>query len=97
MKVGRVVGTVVSTISAPVFDGKRLLLCDLLDAAGEPDGNYLICVDTVGSGAGEAVLIVDEGNSARQVLGLAEGPVRSVVVGIVDQLAVDGKLVIDEG
>lgn len=94
MKVGRVVGTVVSTIEAPVFEGRRLLLCDLLDAAGEPDGGYLICVDTVGSGAGETVLILDEGNSARQVLGLREGPVRALVVGIVDQLAVDGELVL---
>ena len=97
MKIGRVAGTVVSTISAPVFEGRRLLLCDVLDAAGEPDGSYLICVDTVGSGAGEAVLILDEGNSARQVLGLSAGPVRAVVVGIVDQLLVDGDLVLDEG
>ncbi len=97
MKIGRVVGTVVSTINAPVYDGRRLLLCDVLDAAGRPDGGYLICVDTVGSGAGETVLILDEGNSARQVLGLTEGPVRALVVGIVDQLAVDGELVVDEG
>ncbi len=97
MKVGRVVGTVVSTINAPVFDGRRLLLCDLLDVAGRPDGSYLICVDTVGSGSGETVLIVDEGNSARQVLGLPTAPVRSVVVGIVDQLVVDGDVVVDEG
>jgi microcompartment protein CcmK/EutM len=97
VKIGRVVGTVVSTINSPVFDGRRLLVCDLLDAAGEPDGSYLICVDTVGSGAGEAVLIVDEGNSARQVIGMATAPVRAVVVGIVDQLVVDGELVIYEG
>lgn len=97
MKVGRVVGTVVSTISAPVFDGRRLLLCDVLDAAGEPDGSYLICVDTVGSGAGEAVLILDEGNSARQVIGMDTAPVRAVIVGVVDQLLVDGELVIHEG
>jgi microcompartment protein CcmK/EutM len=97
VKIGRVVGTVVSTISAPVFDGRRLLLCDLLDASGEPDGSYLICVDTVGSGAGEAVLIVDEGNSARQILGLPSAPVRAVVVGVVDQLTADGELVLREG
>lgn len=97
MKIGRVVGTVVSTMNAPVFDGRRLLLCDLLDTSGEPEGGYLICVDTVGAGAGEAVLILDEGNSARLVLGLTEGPVRAVVVGIVDQLEVDGKLVLREG
>ena len=97
MKVGRVVGTVVSTINAPVFDGRRLLLCDLLDASGRPDGGYLICVDTVGSGAGEAVLIVDEGNSARQVIGVDPAPVRAVVVGVIDQLTADGELVLNEG
>lgn len=97
MKVGRVVGTVVSTINSPVFDGRRLLLCDLLDASGRPDGGYLICVDTVGSGAGEAVLIVDEGNSARQVIGVDPAPVRAVVVGVIDQLTADGELVLDEG
>jgi microcompartment protein CcmK/EutM len=96
VKIGRVVGTVVSTISAPVFDGRRLLLCDLLDVSGRPDGSYLICVDTVGSGAGEAVLIVDEGNSARQVIGMPDAPVRAVVVGVVDQLTADGELVIHE-
>ena len=97
MKVGRVVGTVVSTINAPVFDGRRLLVCDLLDVAGRPDGGYLICVDTVGAGAGEAVLIVDEGNSARQVIGMPTAPVRSVVVGVIDQLVADGEVVLDEG
>ena len=97
MKVGRVVGTVVSTINAPLFDGRRLLVCDVLDASGRPDGGYLICVDTVGAGAGEAVLILDEGNSARQVLGLSAGPVRALIVGIVDQLEVDGELVLREG
>ena len=97
MKIGRVVGTVVSTISAPVFEGRRLLLCDLLDASGNPDGSYLICVDTVGSGAGEAVLILDEGNSARQVIGISAGPVRAVVVGVIDQLVADGEFVLSDG
>ena len=97
MKVGRVVGTVVSTISSPALEGRRLLLCDLLDASGRPDGSYLICVDTVGSGAGEAVLIIDEGNSARQVIGMPSAPVRAVVVGVVDQLTADGEVVLQEG
>lgn len=90
MRIGRVVGTVVSTINATAFDGRRLLVCDLLDVSGEPDGSYLICVDTVGSGAGETVLVLDEGNSARQVVGMPEAPIRAVVVGIVDELVVDG-------
>lgn len=90
MKVARVVGTVVSTIQHELFEGRKLLLCDLLDRTGRPDGNHLIAVDTVGAGVGETVLLLDEGTSARQVVGLASGPLRTVVVGIVDEVTDDG-------
>ena len=86
MKVGRVVGTVVSPISHPFFEAQRLLLCDLLDTEGAPDG-YLIAVDVVDAGAGERVLILDEGSSARQIFDLETGPVRAVIVGIIDEIA----------
>lgn len=89
MKLARVVGTVVSTINAPVFDGRRLLLCDFLDERGEPAGGYTLAVDAVDAGAGETVLILDEGNSARQVLAAPDAPVRAVVVGIVDELTIE--------
>ena len=84
MKLGKVVGTVVSTINAPAFDGRTLLLCDFLDESERPTGGYTIAVDSVGAGAGETVLILDEGNSARQVVDLEDAPIRAVVVGIVD-------------
>ena len=84
MKLARVVGTVVSTINAPDFDGRTLLVCDLLDPSGKPAGGYMIAVDSVGAGAGETVLLLDEGNSARQVLAAPGAPIRTVVVGIVD-------------
>lgn len=84
MKLGRVVGTVVSTINSPIFDDRKLLICDLLDPTGQPAGGYVIAVDTVGAGAGETVLILDEGNSARQVLAAPGAPIRTLVVGIVD-------------
>lgn len=87
MKLGRVVGTVVSTINSPDLDDRTLLLCDLLDPTGQPSGGYMIAVDSVGAGAGETVLILDEGNSARQVLKAPGAPIRTVVVGIVDSVA----------
>lgn len=90
MKVGRVSGTVVSTINDPFYDGRRLLLCDLLDVEGEPAG-YTIAVDVVDAGVGETVLILDEGNSARQIFELESGAIRAVVVGVIDQLVVDGE------
>jgi len=85
VKVGRVTGNVVSTINHPFFEGRSLMICDLLDATGEPDG-YTIAVDTVGAGVGETVLIIDEGNSARQIFGLTTGPIRAVIAGIVDSI-----------
>ncbi len=97
MKVGRVAGTVVSTINAPVFDDRRLLLCDLLTPDGEPTGRYLIAVDAVGAGAGEIVLILDEGNSARQVVGMDPAPIRAVVIGIIDEISIEGELVVEHG
>ncbi len=91
MKVGKVVGTVVSTVNIPLLEGHRLLLCDIEDVDGAPDG-YTICIDVVDAGIGETVLILDEGNSARQILGLDTGAIRAVIVGVVDELYVDGEL-----
>ncbi len=81
MKLARVTGTVVSTVQHSFFDGKRLLVCDLEDSGG-----YLIAVDVVDAGVGERVLILDEGTGARQIFGIPNGPIRSVVVGIVDEV-----------
>ena len=86
MKVAEVAGTVVSPISHPFFDGKQLLLCDLIDPDGTV-GGYVIAVDVVNAGVGERVLILDEGSSARQIFDVATGPIRAVVVGIVDEIA----------
>lgn len=88
MKVGRVAGTLISTIKIPLLDGHRLLLCDVEDLEGRVSG-YTIAVDVVDAGVGDTVLILDEGSSARQILGLDWGAIRAVVVGIVDQLVVD--------
>lgn len=87
MILARVTGRVTSTIHHPSMDGRILLVLDKLGPAGEPTGSYLIAVDSVGAGAGETVIVLDEGNGARQILGGGDLPVRSVVVGIVDHLS----------
>ncbi len=89
MKIGRVAGTVVSTVCSPAFDRQRLLLCDLLGEDLQPTGAYTIAVDSsVYAGAGETVLILDEGNSARQVTGIPEAPIRAVIVGVIDAVEI---------
>ncbi len=89
MILARIIGNVVSTIHHPAVEGRKLLLAERLDHAGRPDGGYLIALDAIGAGHGETVLILDEGNGARQILESAAAPVRSLVVGIVDEVALE--------
>ncbi len=86
MKIGRVAASVVSTIKSPAFENRRVLLVDLLNPDFSETGKYIICVDTVDAGIGDPVLVLDEGNSARQILELKSAPIRSVIVGIIDDV-----------
>jgi len=89
MILGRITGSVVSTIHHPVVDGRKLLVAERLDSDGQPTGGYVIAIDAIGAGKGETVLILDEGNGARQILDDADAPVRSVVVGVVDAVELE--------
>ncbi|MFZ0545615.1 MAG: EutN/CcmL family microcompartment protein [Candidatus Promineifilaceae bacterium] len=86
MYIGRVVGTVVATIKDEAFFGRKLLLVDREDLSGAWDGHYDICVDVVQAGVGDRVLVIDEGNGARQILKRDPAPVRAVIVGVVDDV-----------
>lgn len=88
MYVGRVSGTIVATVKHEAFHGRKLLIVDHLDSAGETTGAYDICVDVVQAGVGDRVLVIDEGNGARQILNRKEAPVRAVIVGIIDDVEV---------
>ena len=86
MILGRVVGAITSTINHPFYDGTKLMLVEQVGEDGKPAAGYLVAVDMADSGAGETVLVLDEGNGARQVLESKAGPVRSVIVGVVDEI-----------
>ena len=87
MILARVAGRIVSTIHHKDMAGRTLLILDKLDHKGEPTGKDVIAIDTVGAGYGETVIMLDEGNGARQILGGNNQPIRSVVVGIVDDFS----------
>lgn len=92
MMLGKVCGTVVSTVEHPFYDGRKQLIVRAITPDGAFDGDkYVVAVDLVGAGVGETVLVKDEGNSARQLLATGpNGPVRSVIVGIVDAVSEQG-------
>jgi len=91
MYIGRVSGTVVATIKNELFEGRKLLLVDKLDLEGLSTAKYDIAVDMVQAGVGDLVLVLDEGNSARQIVDREPlGAIRAVIVGIVDAVDVVG-------
>jgi len=86
MYLARVVGEVVATIKHGELQGQKLLLVQPVTPADAPTGRPAIAVDSVDAGPGDLVLVADEGNSAAQVLRRGRGPVRTVVVGVVDEV-----------
>lgn len=91
MYIGRVFGNVVATVKHPIFSGHKLMLVERLDLQGDAGAKYDLAVDIVQAGPGDTVLVLDEGNSARQLLDEEpNGCVRAVIVGIVDQVDLPG-------
>ena len=86
MFLARVTGEIVATIKHPHLAGRKLLLVRPERTAGRPQPVSVIAVDTVDAGIGDRVLVADEGNTAAQVLGMPRGPVRTVIVGVVDEV-----------
>ena len=88
MIIGTVTGEIYSTINHPFYDGKKLLIVEKITPDGQPAGDYVIAIDTVDAGVGDRVLVIDEGNSARQIISSTTAPLRSIIVGIIDEIAV---------
>ncbi|MBU0550048.1 EutN/CcmL family microcompartment protein [Myxococcota bacterium] len=84
MRLARVISTVVATIKHPSYHGQKLLLCRVLTPQGALTSTRVLAVDRAQAGVGDTVLILTEGNGVRQLMGPDAGPIRSVIVGIVD-------------
>ena len=89
MLLARIAGTVVATRKDPRLEGKKLLICQLVNPQGSDEKGYIIAVDTVNAGFREKVLIV-QGSSARMASGCKDTPVDAAIIGIVDQVEQDG-------
>jgi microcompartment protein CcmK/EutM len=98
MLLADVVGTVVMTVKHPAYEGEKLLAVQPLDEKGEANGNVILAIDRAQAGVGDRVLLMREGNGVRQIIGREQGkqldeavkmdwPVRSMIVGIVDQVS----------
>lgn len=86
MILARVTGTLTSSDKDAELAGYKLLVVQPLGLDDEPDGDELIAVDKVDAGVGDKVLVVKEGNAARQLTGRVRVPLQAVVVGVVDHV-----------
>jgi ethanolamine utilization protein EutN len=97
MIIAKVTGSIVSTTKAEKLKGKKLLIVTPLDMKSiEEDGKPIVAIDTVGSGVGEVVLVVS-GSSARQTEITNGVPVDAAIVGVVDQIEIEGSLTFKKG
>jgi ethanolamine utilization protein EutN len=86
MILGKVVGTVVTTLSHPDYKNRRLLVVQPLGLPGDKTDDDFIALDSTQAGIGDTVLVNREGSGARQVLKNPDACVISVIVGIVDSV-----------
>jgi ethanolamine utilization protein EutN len=86
MLLARVEGNVVATRKHPSLEGWRLVICQPINVAGEPEGVPQIAIDSHGAGMHERVIISSDGMAARKAVGDDHSPVRWLVLGIVDEV-----------
>ena len=86
MILGKIVGTVVSTMKLEIYKGYKILIVQPVQPDGSFRGSTFLAIDTVQAGPGDTVLVIDEGNSARQIIDDKTAPVRSVVAAVVDEV-----------
>lgn len=97
MLIAEVVGTIVMTVKHPAYAGEKLLAVQPLDDKGQPQGTVILAVDRAQAGVGDKVLVLREGSGIRQIIGREQGkpldeavkmdwPVRSMIVGVIDQI-----------
>ncbi len=88
MLVCKVVGTVVSPIKHPAYEGRKIMLVRPMHLPNDKPDEDFVAVDAVEAGIGDTVLVCQEGGSTRQVLGLKSAPVRSSIVAVIDSVAI---------
>ncbi|HTH37950.1 MAG TPA: EutN/CcmL family microcompartment protein [Pyrinomonadaceae bacterium] len=87
MLIARVIGNVVATQKNQRYEGTRVMLCRQITPEGEEMDYTCLALDSVGSGEGDTVVIVQEGWSASTAsTGKPGAAIDSAIVGVVDYI-----------
>ncbi len=85
MLLARVEGNVVATRKHPSLEGWRLIICQPINGAGDPEGVPQIAIDPYGAGMHQRVIISSDGMAARKTVGDDKSPARWMITAIVDE------------
>ncbi len=89
MIIAKVIGNVVSTIKAPGYESKKILVVQPIDIQNNNKGKSFLAIDAVQAGIGDKVLVLEEGNSARDIINEPESlTVKTVIAGIIDEVTI---------
>ncbi len=87
MLLARVIGNVVATQKNFRYEGGRLMLCRQITPEGADMDYTTLALDSVDSGVGDIVLIVQEGwGASTAATGKIGAAIDSAIVGVVDRV-----------
>lgn len=84
MNMARVIGRATSTVKHPSLTGQKLLIIELLDQKGNPEGEPQLAIDSLGARKGDLVMATTDGSSVQELVKSEQCPVRWSVLGIAD-------------
>jgi microcompartment protein CcmK/EutM len=87
MILARVLGNIVASQKNERYESARVMLCEQITPEGAATGSTLLALDAVDAGAGDTVLIVQEGwGASTAATGKAGAAIDSAIVGVVDRI-----------
>jgi ethanolamine utilization protein EutN len=85
MQIDTIVGHAVATVKHASLTGWRLPVIQLLGVDGNPDGEPILAVDSLGAGVGDRVLMCNDGAGCRLLVNSKTSPARWFVMGLCDE------------
>ena len=90
MLLGKVIGNVVATVKNSRYEGARVMVVQPINPDGTARGNTMLALDSVDSGAGDIVIVVQEGwGASTAATGEPGAAIDSAIVGVVDFVTED--------
>jgi len=90
MLLGRVIGNIVATQKNDRYFGTRIMVVQPINPDGTNRGPTMVALDSVDSGAGDIVVVVQEGWAASTAATGEQGAaIDSAIIGVVDEIRLD--------